>query len=107
MTLLSLLLCLVDVEGLVLILLMVRVCVVHPFRALGQAGVVVAQTTARRHPTRLLMLLLLVLTLRFLDNLHFPELVIEEEPSVEVLWFAYERVPPLVGVQVFGRDVPG
>ena len=49
------LLCLVDVEGLVLILLMVRVCVVHPFRALGQAGVVVAKTTAGRHPTRLLV----------------------------------------------------
>ena len=49
------LLCLVYVEGLVLILLMVRVCVVHPFRALGQAGVVVSQTTARRHPTRLLV----------------------------------------------------
>ena len=52
-------------------------------------------------------MLLLVLTLRLVDNLHFPELVIEEEPSVEVLRFAYERVAPLVGVQVFGGDVPG
>ena len=51
--------------------------------------------------------LMLVLTLGFLDHLHFPELVIEEEPGVEVLWFAYERVAPLVGVQVFGGDVPG